>query len=837
MKTQFNISLRRSRNWTIAQQEAVHFPTAIQPHGALLVLQEPDLKILQVSQNVESFLGYAPDRLLNQPLSVLLKPSQMYSIERHLSSGNFQTDNLLKLEFKGLKNIALNVTMHRQNDYLILELENIIDDQDAHQSTNIYHLIKESTMQLSETQTLQEVCKVAVKNIRKITTFDRVMLYKFYEDNHGSVIAESKQEDLDAYLGLHYPDIDIPEDARNQFLTTWLRLIADVNADAVDMIPAVNPLSQKKTDLKGSWLRSASICHLQYLRNMGVKSSMTLSLIKDQKLWGLIACHHYSPICISYEKRSACEFLAQSLSLELGYKEHNEDYEYKLYLKDIQSRLLESMSNAENYVDGLVKNEENLFNLVGATGAAISLGDRLTLIGETPDDRYVQKLIKNLSYYMGKSRFFSTTCLADIDPEAAVYKDIASGILAIKITSTQDKYLIWFRPEVVETVNWAGNPEDSLENSRNNIFLCPRQSFELWKETVHLQSSSWKKCEIDAALSLQKSIIKIVLKNADELAKVNEALKISEAREKERAMQLEQTLQELKQAQTNLIQNEKMSSLGQLVAGIAHEINNPVNFIYGNLSHADNYIKDLLSILELYQKFYPAPPEEIEEECEAVDLEFLLEDLPKLLKSMHIGADRIRGIVRSLRNFSRLDESEVKAVDIHEGIDSTLLILNNRLKSKSNRPEIQVVKNYSVLPLIECYPSQLNQVFMNLIANAIDALEEANTKQNLSYEALEANPNQIKISSSLYAAEETGKDWVVIEIEDNALGIPEDIQSQLFDPFFTTKPIGKGTGIGLAISHQIVVERHQGKLTCESTVGEGTIFRIEIPAKQLIINN
>ncbi|MBP0041317.1 MAG: GAF domain-containing protein [Roseofilum sp. SBFL] len=837
MNTPFNISLRPSRHWTIAQEESVYFPTSIQSHGVLLVLTEPDFTLIQVSENTEHFLGYPPESLLNQPLSVLLDSSQLNLLQNHLAYLSVDANNPLQLKIKGMGETWFSGMIHHQDSCLILELEKS-SDRGLNQSLSFYHLTKECAIKLNTAQTLEQVCEVAAKTIRRITNFDRVMLYKFHEDHHGSVIAESKREDLESYLGLHYPDIDIPEPVRNSFLKDRLRIIFDTRTDAVKMIPDISLLTQNKPDLNGSYLRSVSHCHLQYLKNMGVRSSMAISLIQDQKLWGLIACHHYdTPISISYEQRFTCEFLAQSLSLELGHKEYDGDYEYKLDLKDVQSCLLESMSNAKNYVDGLVENQQNLLDLVGATGAAVGLDDRLILIGETPDRTYVQKLIQNLSFYMGDTRFFHTACLADIDPKSTAYKNVASGILAIKITATKDKYLIWFRPEIVQTVNWAGNPQDSLKNSKNNVFLCPRQSFELWKETVNLQSSAWKKCEIDAALSLQNSIIKVVLKKADELAKVNEALKISEAREKERAMQLEQTLQELKQAQTHLIQNEKMSSLGQLVAGIAHEINNPVNFIYGNLSHADNYIQDLLLVLELYQKFYPAPPEELEEECEAVDLEFLVEDLPKLLKSMHIGADRIRDIVRSLRNFSRLDESEVKAVDIHEGMDSTLLILNNRLKSKSHRPEIKVLKDYSNLPLLECYPSQLNQVFMNLIANAIDALEEANLKQNWSYEALEADPNQIKISTSLSASKDTGKDWVVIEIEDNALGIPEDLHSRLFDPFFTTKPIGKGTGIGLAISYQIVVERHQGKLTCASTVGEGTTFRIEIPVEQLTINN
>jgi signal transduction histidine kinase len=292
---------------------------------------------------------------------------------------------------------------------------------------------------------------------------------------------------------------------------------------------------------------------------------------------------------------------------------------------------------------------------------------------------------------------------------------------------------------------------------------------------------------------------------------------ITEARE-----QVECTLDELKRTQTQLVQAEKMSGLGQLVAGVAHEINNPVNFIHANLNPARDYTHDLLNLIELYQNHYPNPSAEIQSEVDAIDLEFLREDLPKMLNSMKVGTDRIRQIVLSLRNFSRTDEAEIKAVDIHEGIDSTLLILQHRLKAKSDRPEIEGIKDYSQLPLVECYPSQLNQVIMNILANAIDALEEVS--QNRTYQEIQANPNQIKIRTS-----PINSDWIEIAIADNGPGIPEAIQSRIFDPFFTTKPVGKGTGMGMSISYQIVTEKHQGKLKCFSSPSEGTEFILEIP--------
>jgi light-regulated signal transduction histidine kinase (bacteriophytochrome) len=308
--------------------------------------------------------------------------------------------------------------------------------------------------------------------------------------------------------------------------------------------------------------------------------------------------------------------------------------------------------------------------------------------------------------------------------------------------------------------------------------------------------------------------------------------------------QLTQTLYDLRQTQSQLVQTERMSSLGQLVAGVAHEINNPVNFIYGNLNYAAAYTQNLLDLVRLYQQHYPTPVPALQEAIEAVDVDFLVEDFPKLIASMRIGADRIRQIVHSLRNFSRLDEAEKKPVDIHEGIDSTLMILQHRLKPHSSHPGIEVVRVYGQLPLVDCYAGQLNQVFMNIIGNAIDALASRFTnnalelfrnRNNAAGDVLEplppissAPPAQITIHTALEQARPDQPAWVVIRIADNGSGVTEAARSHLFDPFFTTKPVGQGTGLGLSISYQIV-ERHGGTLQYTSELGAGSEFRIEIP--------
>lgn len=315
---------------------------------------------------------------------------------------------------------------------------------------------------------------------------------------------------------------------------------------------------------------------------------------------------------------------------------------------------------------------------------------------------------------------------------------------------------------------------------------------------------------------------------AAQIQEETEALQQSEKQLISQTEALEVTLQELGQTQIQLVQQEKMSSLGQLVAGIAHEINNPVNFIFANLNHLQEYSVNLLDLIQCYQDCYPDVMPEIEDKIEDIDLEFMQEDLLKIIKSMQIGAERIRKIVLSLRNFSRLDESDMKEVDLQDGIESTLMILQHRLKKQGHRPEIEIIRDYGDdVPQTECYIGQLNQVIMNIFANAIDAVEDM--LDSIPKEDRKNHPAQITVRTS-----RINDQWVEIAIADNGLGMPEEIKAKIFNPFFTTKAIGKGTGMGMSISYQVITEKHGGKLECNSTMGKGTEFKIQIPIRQSI---
>ena len=353
----------------------------------------------------------------------------------------------------------------------------------------------------------------------------------------------------------------------------------------------------------------------------------------------------------------------------------------------------------------------------------------------------------------------------------------------------------------------------------------------------------WNELTISPVFDHQGNLTHFVGVQSDISEKVEaiEALQKSEANYRNLNAQLQETLAELTQAQSQMLQTEKMSSLGQVVAGIAHEINNPVGFIHGNIDFVTQYTQELLKLIDLQQQALQGNTPELTAKMAEVEVDFIREDLVKVLTSMQNGTDRIKKIVLSLRNFSRLDESEMKPADIHEGLDSTLLLVQHRCQSHPQRPPIQLYKNYANLPLVECYPGQLNQVFLNVINNAIEAIEESNyyannivdnlgeeaQANNLIYPRKKSTLLQIKISTELI------DDWVRIRIHDNGCGVTEEVRKNMFNPFFTTKSIGKGTGLGLSTSYQIIVEKHRGKLTCSSLLGKGTEIKIEIPLKMI----
>ncbi|MBD2777427.1 sensor histidine kinase [Iningainema tapete] len=646
-----------SINLTSLKEAPIHLSCRIQPHGVLFVLQEPDLKILQVSSNVYSFFGITPENLLQTKLEDLLDSFQVERIKAGLLEENIEFINPTKIwvRKKGDDYVVFDGVFHRNADgFMILELEPALTQENI-PFLSFYHLARASINQLQETASLQDFCQIIVQEVRKVTGFDRVMLYKFDEDGHGCVLAEEKLATLESYLGLHYPESDIPKPARKLFVSNSIRLIPDTHSESQSLLPINNPVSERPVDLTNSIMRSAAPCHLEYLHNMGVGASLTISLIKEGKLWGLIACHHQTPKYVSYELRKACEFLGRLIFSEISAREETEDYDYRMRLTYIQSALIEHMSSEENFIDGLVKHQPNLLDLTSAQGAAVCFGDRCTCIGETPKEEDLNFLVQWLKNNVNEEVFY-TDSLPQIYPDAERFKNVASGMLAIPISKRN--YVLWFRPEVIQTVNWGGDPHKAFEVSQKdgNVRLCPRKSFELWKETVRLTSLPWQFVEVRAALELKKAIVNIVLRQADELS---------------------QLVQDLERSNAELKKFAYVAS---------HDLQEPLNQV-------TNYVQ----LLEMRYR-------------EALD-----EDAQEFITFAVEGVSLMQTLIDDVLAYSKVDMQaiEFQLIEVETALERALSNLRKRIS------ETGAVITYDHLPTIMADRTQLMQLFQNLIGNAI----------------------------------------------------------------------------------------------------------------------
>ena len=534
---------------TNCDREPIQIPNAIQAHGILLTFTETDLTILQVSQNCSAFLGIKPADLLGQPLAVVMDEPQLAMIRGCIDT-DFENVNPLRLwlQVQG-KSTGFEGSVYRSDGVIVLELEVLITNDLPQQSTAIlasdalaqrlrqghavnffdfYKFVKTPLGRIQNTQTLAELATQTVAAIRNLTGFERVMLYRFDEDGSGHVIAENKIEGTASFVGLHYPASDIPKQAREIYRLNLLRIIPDALYEPVLLEPTLNPMTGAPLDLSLSGLRSVSPMHTEYLSNFGVRASMSISVLRDRQLWGLIACHHSTPKQLSYETRTMCEFLGQVISVEIGSKADAEDLDYKLQIQAAQARFVKTIVDCQTLMDSFTQSPQDLCELVGATGVVFCERQRVACFGKTPPDTAIADLLTWVDTQIGENAIYSSNRLVSEYPALTPSKDIASGLLALRVSQVDRTYLLWFRPEVIQTIEWGGEPNKPVAIDEHcQLRMTPRKSFERWTQTVQLQSLPWKACEIEAALALRIEITGIVLQKADELAVLNAELERS----------------------------------------------------------------------------------------------------------------------------------------------------------------------------------------------------------------------------------------------------------------------------------------------------------------------
>ncbi|MEN9871417.1 MAG: hypothetical protein RLZZ171_2409, partial [Cyanobacteriota bacterium] len=671
-----SIKFANVTNLNELERQAIHTSSMIQPHGMILVLEEPNLNIVQATTNCHYAFGIEAQEMIGKTLEELFDPFQVDLIQKGVTQENLDFINPTKMWVRkdGGEYAIFDGVFHRNKDgILILELEPA-ESQESIPFLSFYHLAKASINQLQDSASLKDYCQIIVQEVRKVTGFDRVMLYKFDEDDHGAVVAEEKLDRLEPYLNLHFPASDIPKPARKLFSSNWIRLIPDAHAEPVELFPSNHPHGDRPVDLTLSILRSPYPCHLEYLHNMGVGASLTISLIENGKLWGLIACHHLTPKYVPYELRKACEFLGRVIFSEIANRQESEDYDYRLKLDQMRSQIIDNMTQSENLVEALIKDESSLLDLAAATGAAVCLNGTWTMVGETPNEEALNFLVQWL-YQSIDEEVFCTDSLAEVYPEADAYKNVASGLVAMAIS--RRNYVLWFRPEVIQTVNWGGDPNHAYQtiNSDRGLRLSPRKSFELWKEEVRLTSLPWKQVEINGVRELRRVIVNIVLRQADELALL--------------AQDLERSNSELK----------------RFAYVASHDLQEPLN-------HVSNYVQ----LLEMrYGERLDADAKDF--------IGFAVE-----------GVSLMQTLIDDVLVYSKVDSQsgEFTITDAQFALEQALTNLQRRIHDS----DAEIIIS-DPLPTLKADSTQLMQLFQNLIVNALKFRSAASPKIEINVERQE----------------------------------------------------------------------------------------------------
>ena len=669
--TSADLSLPQQKmDLTACDTEPIHIPGSIQPHGVLLVIKEPELTVVQVSANTSEHFGVGPEALLGQRIDLLLGEKEMNLFQAEVLPQDLEAaPQYLPPIPLGSNGRIFERIIHRYQGQLILEFEWMMDTA----TTSILHsgAMKLALARLQRAPNSREFCQMAAEEVRRFTGFEHVMVYKFLDDGAGVVIGEALSSGVESYLGLHYPAADIPQQARALYLKSWLRFKVDVADYSVPLVPHLNPISNAPLDLSYSVLRAMSPIHTEYLKNIGAKATMSLSIIREGKLWGLIACHHRSGSkYVPHNNRMSAEILAHMLSLQMTAKEDGEIHDYVLRLKTAQLALVEMMSAAADYKEGLLSAAADFVNWLNAGGVAFCDKYGVQSLGTTPDASWIADLTawlaKNMTEEIYATDSLSRSCAAFSDCSAT-----AAGLLALRLGDSEPRYILWFRPEKAQAVHWAGDPSKSVEAEDSGVRLTPRKSFALWVEQVKGRSVPWLACELEAVRSLRCSIYEIMARKADEIARLNVELERS---------------------------NIELDSFTYVAS---HDLKEPLRGIH-------NYAHFLL-----------------EDHADKLDEQGI--DKLKTLTKLTL---RMETLIDSLLHYSRLGRNELEEdeVTIQTAIENALEMVAYRIIESG--VEIRIPRPVNVGRV---RPSRISEVFTNLLTNAIKYNDKAQKWVEIGY--------------------------------------------------------------------------------------------------------
>jgi chemotaxis family two-component system sensor kinase Cph1 len=771
---------------TNCDREPIHIPGAIQPHGVLLGLDEESLDVVVASSNAAERLG-ASGPVVGAALDRLLDTGALREV---LKAPDLRDVNPLKLG--GRAGGAFDGIAHRSGGLVVLELEPALSTQEVSFS-DFYRQVRRAAARLQRASSLVDMCEMAAIEVRRLAGFDRVMAYRFDRDDHGHVIAEAKRDDLESFLDLHYPASDIPAQARRLYTLNWLRFIVDASYRPSPLAPAVNPRTGSPLDLSFAVLRSVSPIHLEYLRNMGVSASMSISLVHDGRLWGMLICHHDSPRFVPYEVRSACEFLGQALSWQVGARERGEASDRRAVAQAAMARLVERTAGTTDLAVGLGLDEQALLALVGAAGAAVRIGGVWASFGEAPAPVDLDALASWVAPRMA-SGMFSTDALGRLDGAPHRNDGVASGVLAVALSPERGDMIAWFRPETVRTVNWAGDPNKLATLSDGAPRLTPRGSFALWKETVRGQAAPWQAWELDAASHLRQALIGNVMRRNEELAELNARLRaasdeLSLARDAlevtiaDRTADLEIANKALKAHAAELARSNLELERFAYVA--SHDLQEPLRMV--------------VSYVQLLERRYKS---------------VLDADAHEFMAFAVDGAKRMQTLINDLLAYSRVGRQEARSTAVSS--DASLDTAVSNLKTSLDETGARVTRD-DTLPVVRANSTRLAQVFQNLIGNALKFCGK--------------EPPEIHVGATREVDRATGQKLWRFAVRDNGIGIAPQHQERIFIIFqrLHTRDEYPGTGIGLAICKK-VVELFGGHIGVESEAGKGATFWFTLPA-------